>query len=627
MLQQQRAEAALRESEERYRSVIAAMQEGVVLLGADGCIRACNASAERILGLSAEEIMGRTPLDPRWQAIHEDGSAFPGETHPVMVTLRTGRPCSNVVMGVRKPSGELTWVSINSQPLLRGNEPTPYAVVASFSDITERKNTEEALRESEHRWRSLTEALPQLVWTATPDGSLDYGSAQIVQYMGRPESELLGWGWLEMLHPEDRERTRQAWQAAVQGQSDYEIEHRFRRFDGTYRWFKTRGVAIRDREDKVYKWFGTCTDITTDKQLEEELRQANERLNLAVRGSNLAIWEVDMPDGLVENGRVTLINAWESLGYDPAEAPTDFAGVFALAVHPEDQARVGRAIQACLDGETREFDVEYRVPHKDGSEHWHLTRGTVLRDPKGRPIRFIGSRVDITDLKRAEEALRESEQRFRTFVDHATDAFFLFDDGNVVLDVNRQACESLGYTQGRVARDDPDRLRPGRHSRPSGGDQAQARRRTAAGVRVPTPPQGRDGLPGGGQGSGVLGGWPPSLRWPWRGTYRPQSGPRRRFAGRRRPSRAVPQLAELGRDVGIALSQGDTLRELLQPCARPWCITWTRPSRASGGCRPARTSWSCRPARECTPIWRAATLASPSASSRSAGLPSNGGRC
>jgi two-component system sensor histidine kinase/response regulator len=461
VLQQQRVEAALRESEERYRSVIAAMQEGVVLLGADGCIRACNASAERILGHSAEQIMGRTALDPRWHAIHEDGSAFPGDTHPVMVTLRTGRACSNVVMGVRKPNGELAWISINSQPLLPGNELTPYAVVASFSDITERKNTEEALRESERRWRSLTEALPQLVWSATPEGFLDYGSAQIVQYMGRPESELLGRGWLEMLHPDDRERTQQAWRAAVEGQREYEIEHRFRRFDGTYRWFKTRGVAMRDSGGKTVKWLGTCTDVTTSKQLEEALRQANERLDLAVRGSNLAIWEVDMPDGLIENGRVTLINAWESLGYDTAEAPTDFAGVFVLAVHPEDRARVGRAVQACLDGETREFDVEYRAPHKDGSNRWHLTRGTVLRDAKGRAIRFIGSRVDITDLKRAEEALRESEQRFRTFVDHATDAFFLFDDSNVVLDVNRQACHSLGYTRDELLGMTPIDFDPG----------------------------------------------------------------------------------------------------------------------------------------------------------------------
>src|SRR5438874_2134378 len=93
VLQRQQDEEALRESEERYRSVITAMQEGVILLGADGGIRACNASAERILGLSAEQITGRTPLDPHWRGIHEDGSAFPGEAHPVMVTLRTGRAC------------------------------------------------------------------------------------------------------------------------------------------------------------------------------------------------------------------------------------------------------------------------------------------------------------------------------------------------------------------------------------------------------------------------------------------------------------------------------------------------------------------------------------------------------
>jgi PAS domain S-box-containing protein len=140
------AEEAIRKSEDRYRSVIAAMQEGIVLMDADGTIRACNASAERILGLSADQMMGRTSLDPRWRAVHEDGTPFPGETHPVMVTLRTGQPCSNVIMGVHKPDGALTWISINSQPLLEADGVTPAGVVASFEDISDRKATEQALQ-------------------------------------------------------------------------------------------------------------------------------------------------------------------------------------------------------------------------------------------------------------------------------------------------------------------------------------------------------------------------------------------------------------------------------------------------------------------------------------------------
>jgi PAS domain S-box-containing protein len=142
------SEEALRKGEERYRSVIAAMQDGILILDADGSIRACNGSAERILGLSADQIIGRTALDPRWRAIHEDGSSFPGETFPVAVTLRTGQPCSNIIMGVYKPDGALTWISINSEPLFEADSATLGGVVASFEDITERRRTEEALRQA-----------------------------------------------------------------------------------------------------------------------------------------------------------------------------------------------------------------------------------------------------------------------------------------------------------------------------------------------------------------------------------------------------------------------------------------------------------------------------------------------
>ena len=106
-------EESLQESEERYRSVVDTMAEGVVFQGADGTIYTCNRSAEKILGLTINQMAGRTSLDPRWYAIHEDGSPFPGETHPAMASLRTGETFHNVIMGVHKPDGTLTWISMD----------------------------------------------------------------------------------------------------------------------------------------------------------------------------------------------------------------------------------------------------------------------------------------------------------------------------------------------------------------------------------------------------------------------------------------------------------------------------------------------------------------------------------
>lgn len=135
------AEAALRESEERYRSVVAAMADGIVMQDSDGKIVACNASAERILGLSLDQMAGRTSTDPMWRAVHEDGSAFPGEDHPIVTTLKTGESQHDVIMGVHKPDGILTWMRINTEALWREDEDEPFAAVASFSDITQLKAT------------------------------------------------------------------------------------------------------------------------------------------------------------------------------------------------------------------------------------------------------------------------------------------------------------------------------------------------------------------------------------------------------------------------------------------------------------------------------------------------------
>ena len=163
-----KSEEQLRASETRYRSVITAMSEGIVVMNKAGVIETCNASTERILGLSYDQLVGRTSFDPRWEAIHEDGTPFPGEEHPIMVSLTTGRPQSDVVMGIRKPSGELIWISINSQPLCdeHGNV---YAAVASFHDITARRNAEQELRFQKTLLECQTEASPDGVLVVSPD--------------------------------------------------------------------------------------------------------------------------------------------------------------------------------------------------------------------------------------------------------------------------------------------------------------------------------------------------------------------------------------------------------------------------------------------------------------------------
>ena len=128
----------------------------------------------------------------------------------------------------------------------------------------------EALYQRELHYRTLAEAIPQLVWTCLPNGECDFLSKQWLAYTGQPEQLQLGHAWLDVLHPNDVEPTLTIWRAAVLGAADYDIEYRLRRHDGQYRWFHARGVAMRDGQGDVLKWFGSCTDIEDRKQAAQE---------------------------------------------------------------------------------------------------------------------------------------------------------------------------------------------------------------------------------------------------------------------------------------------------------------------------------------------------------------------
>lgn len=145
-IERTRMEDRLRTSEALHRSVVGVLSEGVVVHDADGRIITSNESASRILGLSAEQIEGKDPVDAAWRCLRADGSTFPGDEHPAMQTLRTGQPLRQVLMGVDRVDGTRAWISINTQPIVEPGEKRPRLVVASFRDITTERAAEEALR-------------------------------------------------------------------------------------------------------------------------------------------------------------------------------------------------------------------------------------------------------------------------------------------------------------------------------------------------------------------------------------------------------------------------------------------------------------------------------------------------
>jgi PAS domain S-box-containing protein len=156
-----------------------------------------------------------------------------------------------------------------------GEGEQPRRILLAIEDSTDRRQLE-VLRESEHRFRTLAEALPHLVWTCTPDGECDYFNSKWTEYTGVPREELLGSNWRETMHPADRERTCDYWLEALKGNAPYDLEYRLRRGDGLFHWFKVRATPVRDKAGNIIKWFGTCTDI-------EELQQARDALEKTVQ--------------------------------------------------------------------------------------------------------------------------------------------------------------------------------------------------------------------------------------------------------------------------------------------------------------------------------------------------------
>jgi diguanylate cyclase (GGDEF)-like protein/PAS domain S-box-containing protein len=269
-------ERQLRENELKYRSLFESMAQGVLYQDAQGRVTSANPAAERILGLTFDQMAGNTPSDPRWRLIHEGGADFSAETLPAMVALQTGQEVKNVVAGVRNPEKEsLTWIRAHAVPQFREGESTPYQVFATFEDITAIKNAEAALRASEKHYRTLVETSPDAITLTDVKGNFLSANQQSLKLHGFDNFEELrdgGRNGLNLITPQDEERAKENVQKACARGPCHDLEYTGVRKDGSTFPLEVSFAAITDEEGKPAAFVSISRDITARKELEQAER-------------------------------------------------------------------------------------------------------------------------------------------------------------------------------------------------------------------------------------------------------------------------------------------------------------------------------------------------------------------
>ena len=256
---------------------------------------------------------------------------------------------------------------------------------------------------SEASFRALAETLPQIVFTARPDGHLDYYNDRWYEFTGFARSGSAENSWTAILHPQDVDRSLKTWDQSVRSESPFEIEYRFRdRANDSYRWFLGRALPLRDASGKVLKWFGTCTDIDHLKQIQEKLRQSEQRFRAATQAVSDILW--------TNNGVGQMVGEQSGWATFTGQSFQEYQGYgWAQAVHPEDaQGTIDAWNKAVV--EKRIFEWEHRVRGNEGNYRLFSIRAIPSLAPDGTILEWIGVHTDITDRKAAEEALLQSEK-------------------------------------------------------------------------------------------------------------------------------------------------------------------------------------------------------------------------
>ncbi len=437
MTERKRVEEERRQSAERFRAIADYTFDWENWIGVDGKLLWVNPAVERITGYSVGECtaMPDFPIPIVAEADRETVARHIREAVQ-------GSSRNDFEFRVRHKDGHLAWVAASWQPIY-DSRGARLGHRSSIRDIAERKQAQEKMRQQEMELRRVLDVTPQLVAVYGPDKERLYANRPTLDYFGVTLEE---WQSISdpfwVFHPDDRERVAKDVYTGAASDVPHEFEARLRRKDGTYRWFLFRDNPLRDEQGRITRWYLSATDIEDRKRAEEALQRSEVYLAEAQRLSHTGSWAFDLASGKFVYASEECIRMYE---HDAQEGLPTREATFRL-IHPEDRDSVQGGFEKSLR-EKVDTSSEFRLVLPSGQvKHVQTIRHPVLNEA-GDVVELVGTTIDITEHKRAEEALRLAGVYNRSLIEASLDPLVTIDKQGKISDVNAATEIATGYTR------------------------------------------------------------------------------------------------------------------------------------------------------------------------------------
>jgi PAS domain S-box-containing protein len=441
-----------RDKAQKYLDVAGAI---FVLIDTNERVTLVNKKGCAALGYEEEDIVGKkwfdtfVPQEHRKRVKEGFHRLMAGEVEPVEYF-------ENPVLTKDGQQRLIAW----HNAVLRDSVGNITGTLSSGEDITERKRAEEALRQSEENYRKLFDGIPVGVYKTTPDGRILMANPALVRMLGHKSFEDLSRRDLEKTGF-DIGNPRSAFKERIEAEGRLVgYESAWIRADGSLVHVSESARAVRDDSGSIVFYEGIVEDITEQKKTEKALYEAKLRQIEAVRAANVGLWDWDLAAN-----RVFYSAEWKKqIGYCEEEIGDDFKE-WSSRVHPDDLEAALERVQNCVDEKCTDYRTEFRFRHKDGSYRWIQARGSALNDQAGRPIRMLGSHIDITEYKEAQQALQLERDMAQKYLDVAGVMMMVIGTDRKVQLMNQKGCQILGYDEDEIVGKDwfenflPERVR------------------------------------------------------------------------------------------------------------------------------------------------------------------------